>query len=127
MFDTLIDASELNANLSEPDWVIIDCRYDLKDTAAGYRSYLNGHVPGAIYAHLHDDLSGSPDTDRGRHPLPAPGRLRDVFSGFGIDSRRQVIAYDDSWGAIAGRLWWMLRYMNHDAVAVLDGGWQAWV
>lgn len=127
MFDTLIEAPELNANLSEADWIIIDCRYDLKDSAAGYRSYLKGHIPGAIYAHLHDDLSGPPNTDKGRHPLPSPGRLREVFSRFGIDDRCQVIAYDDNYGAMAARLWWMLRYLDHVAVAVLDGGWQAWV
>lgn len=126
MFSTLIAAPELNARLSDASWIIIDCRYDLKDAGAGYRAYLEGHVPGAMYAHLHDDLSGPPDTDRGRHPLPAPQRLRELFSSYGIGPGCQVVAYDDAGGSTAGRLWWMLRYMNHEAVAVLDGGWPAW-
>jgi thiosulfate/3-mercaptopyruvate sulfurtransferase len=82
--------------------------------------------PGAVYAHLDDDLSGPPVTDHGRHPLPTPQRLAQLFSRLGIDEMSQVVAYDDAGGMVAARLWWMLRYMRHDAVAVLDGGWPAW-
>lgn len=127
MYDTLIDAQTLHEWRGGGfDGVIVDCRYDLADPGAGYRAYLAAHVPGAIYAHLHDDLSGPPLTDHGRHPLPSPVRLQELFSTFGIDDGMQVVAYDDSSGAVAARLWWMLRYMGHDAVAVLNGGWRAW-
>ncbi len=125
-FDTLIDAEALAASIGAPDLVVVDCRFDLMDIAAGRREYLQGHVPGALYADLDHDLSGPPLTDRGRHPLPSEARLRDTFSGFGIDSRSQVVAYDRRDGAVAARLWWLLRYMGHDAVAVLDGGLDAW-
>lgn len=127
MFTSLIDARELEFVHATPGSVIVDCRYDLRDPTAGFRAYLQGHVPGALYAHLHDDLSGPPTTDHGRHPLPAPDRLTELFSRLGIGHDRQVIVYDDAGGSIAARLWWMLRYMGHRAVAVLDGGWQAWL
>ncbi|MBI2993454.1 MAG: sulfurtransferase [Gammaproteobacteria bacterium] len=127
MFDTLIGAQALRAKRSEPGCVIVDSRYELADRGAGYRAYLAGHIPGAVYAHLHDDLSGPPLTDHGRHPIPSPSRLRELFCSFGISAGVQVVTYDDSSGAIAARLWWMLRYMGHDAAAVLNGGWSAWV
>ncbi len=126
MYKTLIDVETLAKNLEKPDWIIVDCRFSLADTAVGYQNYQQGHIPGAVYAHLDNDLSGPPVTDHGRHPLPAPQRLAQLFSRLGIDEMSQVVAYDDAGGMIAARLWWMLRYMGHDAVAVLDGGWQAW-
>ncbi|WP_420642721.1 sulfurtransferase [Candidatus Leptofilum sp.] len=126
MHKTLIDAQTLAENIGNPNWVIVDCRFSLADTAAGYQNYQQAHIPGAVYAHLDDDLSGPPATDHGRHPLPTPQRLAQLFSFLGIDEMSQVVAYDDAGGMIAARLWWMLRYMRHEAVAVLDGGWQAW-
>ncbi len=126
MYKTLIDAEALAENMHRPDWVIVDCRFSLADTAVGYQNYQIAHIPGAVYAHLDNDLSGPPVTDRGRHPLPVPQRLAQLFSRLGIDEMSQVVAYDDAGGMIAARLWWMLRYMGHDGVAVLDGGWQAW-
>ncbi|MAT95787.1 MAG: sulfurtransferase [Anaerolineaceae bacterium] len=126
MYKTLIDVETLAKNLDKPDWVIVDCRFSLADTAVGYQNYQQAHIPGAVYAHLDDDLSGPPVTDHGRHPLPTPQRLAQLFSRLGIDEMSQVVAYDDAGGMIAARLWWMLRYMGHDAVAVLDGGWQTW-
>jgi thiosulfate/3-mercaptopyruvate sulfurtransferase len=99
----------------------------LSDTTAGRRAYLESHIPGAVYAHLDDDLSNPPTTDRGRHPLPPPDHLIALFSRLGISANTQVVVYDDARGMVASRLWWMLRYMGHEAVAVLDGGWQAWV
>lgn len=126
--NTLITVPELEERLStETDLVVVDCRYDLLDRSAGYRAYLEGHLPGAVYADLQEDLSGPPVTDHGRHPLPEPERLAEVFSGLGISQQTQVIAYDDTFGSIAARLWWLLQYMSHPASAVLDGGWQAWV
>lgn len=126
MYRTLIDAATLAQHLEDPDWVIVDCRFDLGDTAAGRRSYTQAHIPGAVYAHLDDDLSGPPVTDHGRHPLPTPAALTALFGRLGIDERKQVVAYDSLNGGIAARLWWMLRYMGHAATAVLDGGWAAW-
>lgn len=126
MYRTVIDAATLAQHLEDPDWVIVDCRFDLGDTAAGRRSYTQAHIPGAVYAHLDDDLSGPPVTDHGRHPLPTPAALTALFGRLGIDERKQVVAYDSLNGGIAARLWWMLRYMGHAATAVLDGGWAAW-
>lgn len=126
MYRTVIDAATLAQHLADPDWVIVDCRFDLGDTAAGRRSYTQAHIPGAVYAHLDDDLSGPPVTDHGRHPLPTPAALTALFGRLGVDERKQVVAYDSLNGGIAARLWWMLRYMGHAATAVLDGGWAAW-
>jgi len=125
---TVIDALTLATHLDDPDWVIVDCRFDLFDPTAGERHYREGHIPGASYAHLERDLSTAVDPSGrgGRHPLPAPAEMARVFSRLGIDSDCQVIVYDDQSGLYAARLWWMLRYMGHDAVAVLDGGWPAW-
>ena len=126
MFTTLIDAPTLANNLNQPNLVIIDCRFSLADHDLGENDYAKGHIPGAVYAHLDRDLSGPPVTDKGRHPLPTPEKMRGTFGRFGITPQTQVIAYDQVGGVYASRLWWMLRYMGHDAVAVLDGGWQAW-
>ncbi len=125
MYNTLIDVHNLYQNLKD-DWVIVDCRFDLMNTDAGQEAYEAGHIPGAVYAHLSNDLSGPPVTDCGRHPMPTPQALRDLFSRLGIKKDTQVVAYDNMSGAFAGRLWWMLRYMGHEAAAVLDGGFPAW-
>ena len=126
METTLISPTALASRLPATSLVIVDCRFDLADTAAGEHHYLNGHIPGAVYAHLDNDLSGPPLTDAGRHPLPAPAALIALFRRLGIDNGTQVVVYDGGNGMIASRLWWMLRYMGHSAVALLDGGWQAW-
>lgn len=126
MYKTLIDVQTLAKNLEKPNWIVVDCRFSLADTAVGQQNYQTAHIPGAVYAHLDNDLSGPPVTDHGRHPLPTPQRLAQLFSRLGIDEMSQVVAYDDAGGMIASRLWWMLRYMGHYDVAVLDGGWQAW-
>lgn len=126
MFSTLISAEALQQRLHDPDWVIVDCRFDLTDTAVGRQQYYAAHIPGAVYTHLDDDMSGPPLTDHGRHPLPSAEAMIDLFSRLGIDERVQVVAYDANNGVYASRLWWMLRYLGHEAVAVLDGGWAAW-
>lgn len=126
MFSTLISPADLFAKLGDPDWVIVDCRFDLADPVAGRAHYLRSHIPGAVYAHLNDDLSGPPVTDHGRHPLPTPERLCALFGRLGIGNHSRVVVYDGVGGAYAARLWWMLRYMGHEAVALLDGGWPAW-
>ncbi len=131
MYKTLIGSEILAENLDNPDWIIVDCRFDLMDSEAGKRTWLASHIPGAVYASVNEQLSGNVDgltvTDNGRHPMPAPETMIKTFSELGIDSSKQVIVYDDAGGAFAARLWWMLRYMQHDAVAVLDGGWSGWV
>ncbi len=127
MFNSIIEVHEFESGREAPEWIVIDCRYSLLDAGAGFRAYLQGHIPRAQYAHLHDHLSAAPTTDRGRHPLPGTARLNQVFSEFGIAPDCQVVVYDDAGGSIAGRLWWMLQYMGHRKAAVLDGGWQAWL
>jgi len=126
MYQTLIEPMTLAQHVGHENWVVVDCRFILADTEAGHQAYENSHIPGAVYAHLDDDLSGPPVSDDGRHPLPTPTALTSLFGRLGIGEHTQVIVYDDSNGAIASRLWWMLRYMEHDGVAVLNGGWQAW-
>lgn len=126
MFTTLIDAAELAGHLDDPAWVVIDCRFTLTDPAAGRRAYDKGHIPGARYADLEDDLSAPVGPGTGRHPLPAPEDLARRLGQWGIGKGVQVVVYDDIFGAIASRLWWMLRWLGHDAVAVLDGGLPAW-
>lgn len=123
-YTTLITAEELK---TLPGARIVDCRYDLTDHARGAVAWRGAHIPGAAYAHLSEDLSGPPLTDDGRHPLPGAAHLRAVFGRLGIAPGQQVVCYDDMGGALAAaRLWWLVRYMGHHAVAVLDGGWQAW-
>lgn len=126
-YTTLISTSEFAERLDEPDCVIIDCRFSLDRTERGWEDYLRAHIPGALYAHLDEDLSGEviPGTT-GRHPLPSIGEVADTFSRWGIAEGVQVVAYDDAGGSVAARLWWMLRWQGHDAVAVLDGGWVQW-
>ena len=127
MYNTLIDVHTLRERHTDSGWVIADCQYDLADKQAGYQSWLQGHIPGAVYFHLHDDLSAArPVTDSGRHPLPSPEDLEEKFSAKGIDNHKQVVAYDSSGGAFAARLWWLLRYAGHTRAAVLDGGLEAW-
>lgn len=126
MFTTLVDCSTLASHLSDPEWSLIDCRFDLADPAHGQRVYLEAHVAGARYADLDRDLSGEKNGTNGRHPLPSPDEMRERFGRLGIAPGQQVVAYDADTGMYASRLWWMLRYMGHDAVAVLDGGFARW-
>lgn len=125
-YNTLISAENLLKHLGDDNFIVVDCRFNLADTAAGFLAYQTSHIPGAVYAHLDNDLSGPPLTDNGRHPLPAPESLIKTFSRLGIDQTKQVVVYDIAGGGIASRLWWLLRYMGHDKVALLDGGWQSW-
>ena len=126
MLTTLVDTETLASHLEDPAWVTFDCSFVLTDPSAGARAYLEGHVPGAHYAHLDEDLSSPITPTSGRHPLPDPTVLAHKLGQWGVDASKQVIAYDDSHGAIAGRLWWLLRWLGHDGVAVLDGGLSKW-
>jgi thiosulfate/3-mercaptopyruvate sulfurtransferase len=122
----LIDVATLAARMSDPDVAIVDCRFDLADTDAGQRAYEASHIPRAAYAHLDRDLSGTKTGSNGRHPLPVPGDLGRILGRLGIDRSVQVVAYDQNGAMWAARLWWLLRWMGHEAAAVLDGGFDAW-
>lgn len=127
-YSLLISTDELALHLDDSNWAVIDCRFDLNNPDKGRREYLDAHIPGAVYAHLDDDLSGPiVPGETGRHPLPDPDVFAARLSRWGIDQETQVVVYDDAAGLYAGRLWWMLRWLGHDAVALLDGGWQQWV
>jgi thiosulfate/3-mercaptopyruvate sulfurtransferase len=150
-FDTLIDAASLRALLNAPrsgtpppvatppvatapgatapgapHLAIIDCRFDLQNPDAGHRAYLAAHIPGAHYVDLNRDLSAPVGLSTGRHPLPSPTVLVRRLGDLGVGDDTQVVAYDEANGSFAARLWWLLRWLGHDAVAVLDGGLQAW-
>lgn len=122
----LVSASELAEALIDSKLVIIDCRHELQDPEAGPRKFEAGHLPGSRHAHLDRDLARPPRENEGRHPLPAVERFVDTLRRFGISNESFVVVYDDCGGAMAARLWWMLRWLGHDQVAVLDGGIAAW-
>lgn len=123
----LIRATELHGRLGDPTLRVVDVRFDLADTSAGERAFAEGHIPGAVYAHLDRDLSGPPSTHGGRHPLPDVEDLAIRLAEMGIANGDEVVAYDSGSGMFASRLWWLLRYLGHDRVRVLDGGWNAWL
>lgn len=129
IFTTTISANQLAEQINNPQWVIVDCRFKLSNPAEGRQDYEIAHIPGAVYAHLDEDLSGPIVKGvTGRHPLPSVEHIVNVFSKFGIDSSVQVVAYDNVGGALAaGRVWWLLRWLGHETVALLDGGWQEWI
>jgi thiosulfate/3-mercaptopyruvate sulfurtransferase len=128
IYTTLIDTAAARAHVADRDWVFVDCRFDIRDIERGPREYLASHIQGALYADLDKDLSGPVVPGRtGRHPLPDPGSIARTLSRLGIGKGTQVIAYDESTGAMAAaRLWWLLKWAGHDAAAVLDGGFKAW-
>jgi thiosulfate/3-mercaptopyruvate sulfurtransferase len=130
MFTTLISAADLADHIDDADVVIVDCRHDLMNLAAGREGYAIGHLPHALFADLEADLSGSKrDANgafRGRHPLPERAALIDTLRRWGINDNSQVVAYDAHGGMFAARLWWLLRWVGHAQVAVLDGGMAAW-
>ena len=126
-FDTLIDVASLARHYLEPGWVVLDVRCDLMDPASGRRAYDAGHIQGAAFADLDHDLSGPKTGSNGRHPLPEREALVQRFRDWGIGPSTQIVAYDAQGGQFAARLWWLARWLGHDRVAVLDGGWPAWL
>jgi thiosulfate/3-mercaptopyruvate sulfurtransferase len=128
-FQTLVSTEEAASHLDDPGWLIVDCRFTLGDAGLGRQEYLQAHIPGAVYLNLEVDLSGKIiPGETGRHPLPSIAQAAEVFSRIGISPGTQVVAYDAAGGGLAAaRLWWMLRWLGHTSVAVLDGGWQAWL
>lgn len=127
MRTTLISTGDLALHLSDRDWLVADCRFDLADPDAGNATWRAGHVPGAIHVDLERHLSVAVTPQSGRHPLPSMDAFTATVSRLGVGNRTQVVAYDAGNGAYAARLWWMLRHAGHDAIAVLDGGFTAWV
>ena len=127
MHTTLISTADLAAHLDDPAFVVIDVRHDLMQPGAwGETCYRASHIPGARFAHLDRDLSAPRSGRNGRHPLPSPESVASVFGRLGIDATKQVIAYDAQTGMFASRLWWMLRWLGHEAAAVLEGGFDKW-
>lgn len=130
MHQTLISAADLAAHIDDPAWVVVDCRHDLMNLAAGRGAYASGHLPGAVFADIETVLSGARNgadgVFLGRHPLPDREVLAEALRDSGIDDTTQVVAYDAHGGMFAARLWWLLRWLGHEAVAVLDGGMAAW-
>ena len=125
-YTTLVAAATLAAHLDDPAWLVIDVRHQLADTGYGECVYAENHIPGAVFLHCDCDLSGPMTGSNGRHPLPAVEKLAARLGEIGIGPQTQVVIYDDAQGMIAGRLWWLLRWLGHEQVAVLDGGLQAW-
>lgn len=126
-YGELISTAELAQSLGDPDLVIFDCRHDLVKAEVGRRAYLATHISGAQFMHCDDDLAGRRSGRNGRHPLPDPQSFATLLAERGVDNECQVVAYDDADGIFAARLWWMLRWLGHDDVAVLDGGFPAWI
>jgi len=130
MYTTLISADDLARHIDDPDWLVVDCRHDLVNLAFGREAYAAGHLPHAVFADMETDLSGAKrgadGAFRGRHPLPEKEALAAVLRRWGVNDATQVVAYDAHGGMYAARLWWLLRWLGHEAAAVLDGGLPAW-
>lgn len=132
-FGSIVSVEWLASRLGQPDIVVADCRFELADADAGRKAYECDHIPGAIFFDLERDLSRSADesiadntSTGGRHPLPSVEQMAALFGMAGISDGVTVVCYDDQYGGMAGRLWWMLRYLGHTRVALLDGGYAAW-
>ncbi len=126
MYNTIISTDRLLQHIDYPDWVVFDCRFVLGKPDLGRQKYLENHIPNARYADLDKDLSSPSTAETGRHPLPDPHQLVDKLKDWGVSRNSQVVVYDDVSGSIAGRFWWLLRWLQHEAVAVLDGGIDKW-
>jgi thiosulfate/3-mercaptopyruvate sulfurtransferase len=126
MFATLIDAATLASHANDPSWVVIDCRHALADFSLGRTLYEHSHIAGAFFAGVEDDLAGTKTGANGRHPLPDPQAFAAFLRGCGVDDDTQIVAYDAGGDMFAARLWFLCRWIGHDACAVLDGGFAAW-
>lgn len=125
-YTTLIDVEQLAARHDDPRWVLLDCRFELTNPAAGEAAFAAGHLPGAQYAHLDRDLAAPASAASGRHPLPAPGSFQALARRWGIGTDSQIVCYEQTTGMFAARAWWLFRWLGHRNVAVLDGGLGAW-
>ncbi|WP_342743127.1 sulfurtransferase [Marininema halotolerans] len=122
----LVSSTWLKEYLQDESLVLADCRFNLAKPSEGKNAYDDRHIPGAVYFHLDDELSGPVTTHGGRHPLPDRTSFANLLGEKGIDQKKTVVIYDDQGGAMAARLWWMLKYLGHENVAVLNGGFTAW-
>ncbi len=126
-YTTLVSTAQLAEKLNDPNWMVFDCRHDLANPDTGTKQYSSGHIAGAHFLHLDRDLAAPVTGKNGRHPLPDPQAFMRTLGNAGVDSTKQVIAYDGQAGVYAARLWWMLRWLGHENVAVLDGGYAKWL
>lgn len=130
MYTTLISAADLARHIDDAGWVAVDCRHDLANLSAGRDGYAVAHLPHAVFADMETELSGAKrgadGAFRGRHPLPDRETFIETLRSWGVNEGTQVVAYDAHGGMFAARLWWLLRWVGHEAVAVLDGGMAAW-
>ena len=127
MYTTLIETEQLAESLLDPNTRILDCRFDVKNPPAGEVAWRQNHIPGARYVNLDTDMASVPHQESGRHPLPSVDAFKARLGTLGIESRSQVVVYDDAGGAIAGRMWWLLHWVGHEAVALLNGGMPKWI
>lgn len=126
MYGTIVSVDELAKHLNDAAWVIVDCRHLLQDFGAGRRMYEAAHIPGAFYAHGEHDLAGQKTGTNGRHPMPDPDRFAAFLRELGVNGDTQIVAYDAGADMWASRFWYVCKYIGHEAVAVLDGGFAAW-
>lgn len=126
VFEFLVSAEQVKANLDNADWLILDVRHDLADHQAGRRAYEQGHIPGAVFLDHEADLAAPKTGLNGRHPLPSRQDLAQLLQKQGLRDGMQVVVYDAQASLFASHMWWMLRWLGHPQVAILDGGWQAW-
>ena len=126
-YSNLISCADLASHVSDADWRVFDCRHQLSDVGYGEKVYAEGHVPEAFFLHLDRDLSSPMNGRNGRHPLPDAELLARKLGAAGVSRQTQVVVYDDAGGMVAGRLWWLLRWLGHERVALLDGGINQWV
>jgi len=126
-YSEFVTTGQLAGHATDPLWVVIDCTYDLAAPDWGAENYLEGHIPGAVYAHMDKDLSGPVSQATGRHPLPDPEVMAARLSAWGVSPFHQVVVYDTANGAFASRLWWMLHFYGHRKAAILEGGYAKWI
>ncbi|NTW45244.1 MAG: sulfurtransferase, partial [Anaerolineaceae bacterium] len=127
MQNLLYEVDDVELILNDPNYILVDCRFDLSNEHWGYSDYLKGHIPGAFYADLNKNLSSPPTVNSGRHPLPAQDEFIAFLSELGINKNRTVLLYDTTFGSFAVRLWWLLHSYGHLKTFLINGGFQAWV
>jgi thiosulfate/3-mercaptopyruvate sulfurtransferase len=125
-YTSIVSTAELAAHLNDPDWIVLDCQHDLIQPTAGRAAYAHEHIPGALFVAMDEDLAGPKSGTNGRHPLPAVEALAALFSRLGVSTGKQVVVYDAAQNMYAGRLWWTLKWLGHEAAALLDGSLSKW-
>lgn len=126
-YKTIISAKDLIKNLNNENFIIFDCRCDISDSSYGIDAYNEGHIENSIFVDIDHDLASEKTADSGRHPLPDPELFSEKLSQWGMTNNKQAVIYDDAGGAFAGRMWWILKWLGHPDVAVLDGALGAWM